>query len=42
MSKSIKAIVTLSFVAIVAACGSVEEEIVIEEPIVEEQTFDKF
>jgi hypothetical protein len=43
MSKSIKAIVALGFVAIVAACGGQqEEEVVIVEPVVEEPTFSKF
>ncbi|WP_298292812.1 hypothetical protein [uncultured Litoreibacter sp.] len=43
MSKSIKAIVALGFVAIVAACGGQqEEEVVIVEPVVEEPTFNKF
>ena len=40
MSKSIKALAALSFVAIVAACGgaSQDEEVVIVEPVVEEPT----
>ena len=43
MSKSIKAIVALSFVAVVAACGGQqEEEVVIVEPVVSEPTFNKF
>ena len=43
MSKSIKAIVALGFVAIVAACGGQqEEEVVIVEPVVEEPAFNKF
>jgi hypothetical protein len=43
MSKSIKAIVALSFVAVVAACGGQqEEEVVIVEPVAAEPTFNKF
>ena len=43
MSKSIKAIVALGFVAIVAACGGQqEEEVVIVDPVVEEPAFSKF
>lgn len=43
MSKSIKALVALSFVAIVAACGGQqEEEVVIVEPVVAEPVSDKF
>lgn len=43
MPKSIKAIVALGFVAVVAACGGQqEEEIVIVDPIVEEIPVGKF
>lgn len=43
MSKSIKAIVALGFVTIVAACGGQqEEEVVIVEPVVAEPTSSKF
>lgn len=43
MSKSIKAIVALSFVAIVAACGGQqEEEVVIVEPVTAEPVSGKF
>ena len=44
MSKSIKAIIALGFVAIVAACGGAaeEEEIVIIEPVATEPTYNKF
>ncbi|GFE65682.1 hypothetical protein [Litoreibacter roseus] len=43
MSKSLKALIALGFVAIVSACGGAEEEeVVIVEPIEEEETFDKF
>jgi len=43
MSKSIKAIVALGFVAIVAACGGQqEEEVVIVDPVVEEPVYSKF
>ena len=42
MSKSIKAIVALGFVAVIAACAQQEEEVVIVEPVVEEPTFSKF
>ncbi|MEP5760070.1 MAG: hypothetical protein ABJ327_12330 [Litoreibacter sp.] len=43
MSKSIKAIIALGFVAIVAACGgSAEEDVVIIEPIEPEPVLNKF
>ncbi len=43
MSKSIKALVALSFVAIVAACGGQqEEEVVIVEPIEAEPVSNKY
>lgn len=43
MSKSIKALAALGFVAIVAACGGAqEEEVVIVEPVIEEPTYNKF
>lgn len=44
MSKSIKAIIALGFVAVVAACGgsSNEEEVVIIEPIQEEAPLNKY
>lgn len=43
MSKSIKAIIALGFVAIVAACGGQqEEEVVIVDPVVEEPTYSKY
>lgn len=44
MSKSIKALVALGFVAIVSACGgsSAEEEIVIIEPIQSEPVSNKY
>ncbi len=43
MSKSLKAIIALGFVAIVAACGGQqEEEVVIVDPVVEEPTYSKY
>ena len=44
MSKPIKAIIALGFVAIVAACGgaSDEEEVVIIEPVASEPTYNKY
>ncbi|MCY4333330.1 MAG: hypothetical protein OXC60_01465 [Litoreibacter sp.] len=42
MSKSIKAIVALAFVATIAACAQQEEEVVVVEPVVEEPVFEKF
>lgn len=43
MSKSIKAIIALGFVAVLAACGSAEEEeIVIVEPVEAEPVSSKF
>lgn len=44
MSKSIKAIIALGFVAIVAACGgrSEEQEVVIIEPVQTEPVFNKY
>jgi hypothetical protein len=44
MSKSIKAIIALGFVAIVAACGgrSQEEEVVIIEPVQTEPVYNKY
>ncbi len=43
MSKSIKAIVALGFVAVVAACGGQqEEEVVIVEPVVTEPVYNKY
>ena len=43
MSKSIKAIIALGFVAIVAACGGAdEEEVVIIEPIQSEPVSNKY
>ena len=42
MSKSIKALVALGFVAIVAACGQQEEEVVIVEPVTDDAPLGKF
>jgi hypothetical protein len=44
MSKSIKAIIALGFVAVVAACGgsSNEEEVVIIEPVQQEPVYNKY
>ena len=45
MTKSIKAVMALGFVAIVAACGGAQEEevVVVEpQPIQQEPTFNKF
>jgi hypothetical protein len=43
MSKSIKALAAIGFVAIVAACGGQqEEEVVIVEPVEAETTYNKF
>ncbi|WP_280140660.1 hypothetical protein [Litoreibacter albidus] len=43
MSKSIKALAAFSFVAIVAACGSQqEEEVVIVQPVEAETTYSKY
>ena len=43
MSKSIKAIIAVGFVAIVAACGGVEEEeVVIVEPVAAEPVTTKY
>jgi hypothetical protein len=43
MSKNIKTIAVFGFVAIVAACGSQqEEEVVIVEPVAAEPTYNKF
>ena len=41
MSKSIKSFIVLGFVALVAACGAAEEEVVIED-IPAEPEFSKF
>ncbi|WP_281177777.1 hypothetical protein [Litoreibacter arenae] len=43
MSKSIKALAALGFVAVVAACGGQqEEEVVIVEPVQQEPVYNKY
>ncbi len=44
MSKSIKAIIALGFVTVVAACGGKQEEevVYIDEPVVVEETMSKY
>ena len=42
MSKSIKAIVALGFVLVVAACAQQEEEVVIVEPVEAEPVSEKY
>lgn len=42
MSKSIKAIVALGFITIIAACAQQEEEVVMVEPVMEEPASTKY
>ncbi len=42
MSKSIKAIVALGFITLIAACAQQEEEVMVVEPVMEEPVTTKY